>query len=80
MNRKHIKLLSKYRNLSYISRHDLALVKHLESIGLIEIDNLYNMNIRGILIYYAKITKLGEEVLKQNVWYKRFPIIKRFFK
>ncbi|MFW6047398.1 MAG: hypothetical protein ACOCP4_06420 [Candidatus Woesearchaeota archaeon] len=79
MNKYELKLLSKFKRKSSINKDEYVSVKHLEKLGLVNIDKFYKNNLNGILIEYAEITDFGLEILKTNKWYYNIPFLKNIF-
>jgi len=68
MIKTDINILKTYKKKKPISSNHYLTIKHLETLGLIEIDKLYINTINEVIILYAKTSKLGNELLKK---YKR---------
>lgn len=77
ITKNDLSLLIKFKNKKSINKEEFLNIEHLQKLKLIEIDDLYVNSVMNVVIYYAKTTELGNNLIKQN---KKKSIFKLFKK
>lgn len=65
ITKNDISLLKKFENKKCIKKDELIVISHLQKLNLIKIDDFYFNSVMDIMIYYAKTTQLGMQIVKK---------------